>query len=87
MAAKIRNALVLYRRLRASAARGVPVHQTICTTRSIAAMTSCWSTPHIYGVAAAHAPVWHLRRVAGGEIAPRTWRASSGLDSACRAGE
>ena len=31
---------------------------------------------HIYGMPATRAPLWHLRKVAGGEIARCTWKAS-----------
>ena len=70
MAAKIRNALVLYRELRAGGRRGVPVpHTRSCTTRSTAADDQLLVNTHVYGMTAARAPVWHLRKVAGGEIA------------------
>ena len=48
---------------RSSGSTGPP-----CTTRSSAATIKCWSMTHVYGLAGAYAPAWHLRRVAGGEI-------------------
>jgi transcriptional regulator with XRE-family HTH domain len=69
MAAKIRNALVLYRRLRGAGGAEFRFHQTILYNSIYRGDDRLLVNTHIYGVAAAHAPVWHLRRVAGGEIA------------------
>jgi transcriptional regulator with XRE-family HTH domain len=69
MAAKIRNALVLYRRLRGAQGAEFRFHQTILYNSIYRGDDQLLVNTHIYGVAAAHAPVWHLRRVAGGEIA------------------
>jgi len=69
MAAKIRNALVLYRRLRGVQGGEFRFHQTILYNSIYRGDDQLLVNTHIYGVAAAHAPVWHLRRVAGGEIA------------------
>jgi hypothetical protein len=68
MAAKIRNALVLYRPLRRAASAEFRFHQTVLYNSIYRADDQLLVNTHIYGVAAAHAPVWHLRRVAGGEI-------------------
>jgi transcriptional regulator with XRE-family HTH domain len=68
MAAKIRNALVLYRPLRGAAGAEFRFHQTVLYNSIYRADDQLLVNTHIYGVAAAHAPVWHLRRVAGGEI-------------------
>ena len=69
MAAKIRNALVLYRQLRAVDGAEFRFHQTILYNSIYRADDQLLVNTHIYGVAAANAPVWHLRKVAGGEIA------------------
>ena len=69
MAAKIRNALVLYRQLRGAEGAEFRFHQTILYNSIYRADDQLLVNTHIYGVAAANAPVWHLRKVAGGEIA------------------
>ncbi len=71
MAAKIRNALVLYRPLRAADGAELRFHQTILYNSIYRSDDQLLVNTHIYGVAAAHAPVWHLRKVAGGEIATK----------------
>ena len=69
MAAKIRNALVLYRQLRGVDGAKFRFHRTILYNSIYRADEQLLVNTHIYGVTAAHAPVWHLRKVAGGEIA------------------
>ena len=69
MAAKIRNALVLYRPLRGVEGAEFRFHQTILYNSIYRSDDQLLVNTHVYGVAAAHAPVWHLRKVAGGEIA------------------
>jgi transcriptional regulator with XRE-family HTH domain len=69
MAAKIRNALVLFRRLRSAEGAEFRFHQTILYNSIYRGDDQLLVNTHIYGVTAAHAPVWHLRKVAGGEIA------------------
>ena len=69
MAAKIRNALVLYRSLRAGGGPEFRFHQTILYNSIYRADDQLLVNTHIYGMSAAFAPVWHLRKVAGGEIA------------------
>ena len=69
MAAKIRNALVLSRRLRDTDGAEFRFHQTILYNSIYRADDQLLVNTHIYGVTAALAPVWHLRKVAGGEIA------------------
>ena len=69
VAAKIRNVLVLYRQLRGIEGAEFRFHQTILYNSIYRGDDQLLVNTHIYGVAAAHAPVWHLRRVAGGEIA------------------
>jgi hypothetical protein len=69
MAAKIRNALVLYRSLRGAQGVEFRFHQTILYNSIYVADDQLLVNTHVYGVTAALAPVWHLRKVAGGEIA------------------
>jgi transcriptional regulator with XRE-family HTH domain len=69
MAAKIRNALVLYRSLRGTAGVEFRFHQTILYNSIYRADDQLLVNTHVYGVTAALAPVWRLRKVAGGEIA------------------
>jgi hypothetical protein len=83
MAAKIRNALVLYRALRGTEGAEFRFHQTILYNSIYRGDDQLLVNTHIYGVSAARAPVWHLRKVAGGEIMTtylesfeRTWESA-----------
>jgi transcriptional regulator with XRE-family HTH domain len=69
MAAKIRNALVLYRSLPSTKNVEFRFHQTILYNSICRADDQLLVNTHVYGLTAALAPVWHLRKVAGGEIA------------------
>jgi transcriptional regulator with XRE-family HTH domain len=69
MAAKIRNALVLYRALRGTDGVEFRFHQTILYNSIYRSDDRLLVITHVYGVTAALAPVWHLRQLAGGEIA------------------
>jgi lambda repressor-like predicted transcriptional regulator len=69
IAAKIRNALVLCRPLIDTEGAEVRLHQTILYNSIYRGDDQLLVNTHIYGVPAARAPVWHLRKVAGGEIA------------------
>jgi transcriptional regulator with XRE-family HTH domain len=69
MAAKIRNALVLYRSLRGTGGVEFRFHRTILYNSIYVSDDQLLVNTHVYGVTAALAPVWHLRKVAGGEIA------------------
>jgi hypothetical protein len=68
MAAKIRNALVMYRELRSTEGAEFRYHQTILYNSIYRADDQLLVNTHVFGVTAARAPVWHLRKVAGGEI-------------------
>jgi len=68
IAAKIRNALVLYRSLTSADGVEVRFHQTILYNSIYRGDDQLLVNTHIYGVPAARAPVWHLRKVAGGEV-------------------
>jgi transcriptional regulator with XRE-family HTH domain len=69
MAAKIRNALVLYRQLRQVEGAEFRFHRTVLYNSIYLADDQLLVNTHIYGITAAYAPVWHLRKVAGGELA------------------
>ena len=69
MAAKIRNALVLYRTLRSTEGAEFRFHRTILYNSIYRGDDQLLVNTHVHGISAARAPVWHLRKVAGGEIA------------------
>jgi transcriptional regulator with XRE-family HTH domain len=69
MAARIRNVLILYRGLREIEGVEFRFHQTVLYNSIYRADEQLLVNTHIYGVRAPMAPVWHLRKVAGGEIA------------------
>jgi len=69
VAAKIQNVLVLYRALREIESVEFRFHRTILYNSIYRGDEHLLVNTHIYGVPAAGAPVWHLRKVAGGEIA------------------
>jgi lambda repressor-like predicted transcriptional regulator len=68
MAARIRNAIFLYRHLRASGGVEIRLHSTVLYNSIYRADDQLLVNTHIYGTAAADAPVLHLRRVAGGDM-------------------
>jgi hypothetical protein len=69
MAAKIRNALVLYRGLPAVAGVEFRMHRTVLYNSIYRTDDRLFVNTHVYGVPAAQAPVWQLRRIPGGELA------------------
>jgi transcriptional regulator with XRE-family HTH domain len=69
MASKIRNALVLYRTLRGMKGIEFRTHRTVLYNSIYRADDQVMVNAHVYGVAAAYAPVWHLRKVPGAEFA------------------
>lgn len=69
MAAKIRNALVLYRPLRDVEGIEFRMHRTVLYNSIYRADDQMMINTHVHGVTAPQAPVWHLRKVAGGELA------------------
>ena len=75
MAAKIRNALALYRPLRTVEGVQFRFHRSVLYNSIYRADDQVLVNTHIHGVAAAQAPVWHLHKLAGGELT------SSYLDS------
>jgi transcriptional regulator with XRE-family HTH domain len=68
MAAKIRNALALYRPLRQMEGVEFRFHRTVLYNSIYRADDQVLVNTHIQGVTAAYAPVWHLRKLAGGEL-------------------
>jgi transcriptional regulator with XRE-family HTH domain len=69
MAARIRNVLVLYQALRATEGTEFRLHRTVLYNSIYRGDDQLLVNTHIYGMPASRAPVWHLRKVAGGEIA------------------
>lgn len=67
-AGKIRNAMVLYRPLREVDGIEFRLHRTVLYNSIYRADDQVLVNTHIYGFTAAHAPVLHLRQVAGGDM-------------------
>ena len=68
MAAKIRNALALYRPLMDAGHARIRLHRTVLYNSIYRADDEMLVNQHAYGVPAADAPVSHLRRAADGEM-------------------
>ena len=68
MAAKIKNALVMYKPLRGLDGIELRLHDKILYNSIYRADDQLMINTHIYGFTAAHAPVLHLRKVAGGSM-------------------
>ena len=66
MAAKIRNALALYRPLLDAASAEIRLHQTTLYNSLYRADNDLLVNQHTYGVPAANAPVFHLHRAGDG---------------------
>jgi lambda repressor-like predicted transcriptional regulator len=69
VALKVRNALVLYKPLREIDGVEFRFHQTTLYNSIYIADDQLLVNTHVYGLPAASAPVWHLKKIAGGEIA------------------
>ena len=67
--AKVRSAIVLFKPLLAIEKVEIRLHGTILYNSIYRADDQLLVNTHVYGMTAARAPVWHLKRVAGGEIA------------------
>jgi hypothetical protein len=87
--AKIRNALALYRPLRAAGGVEFRFHRTILYNSIYRADDQVLVNTHVFGVTAAVAPVWHLRKLPAGELAglyidsfERVWDTAAPLDGA-----
>ena len=88
-AAKIRNALALYRPLRAADGAEFRFHRTVLYNSIYRADDQVLVNTHVFGVTAAQAPVWHLRRLPAGELAvlyldsfERVWETAAPVDGA-----
>jgi transcriptional regulator with XRE-family HTH domain len=68
IAAKVRNALVLYAPLLAVEGVEARLHGTVLYNSIYRADSQLLVNTHVYGMIASHAPLWHLRKVAGGEL-------------------
>ena len=86
MPAKIRNALTLYRPLRAAENIEIRLHQTVLYNSIYRADHQLLVNQHTYGIPAAQAPVFCLRDAEGGEMAAlyldsfeRVWAGSAPL--------
>ncbi|MGH8950743.1 MAG: XRE family transcriptional regulator [Acidimicrobiia bacterium] len=68
MAAKIRNVMVLYRLLLDVPAVEIRLHTTVLYNSIYRADNEMLVNPHVYGTAAAQAPVLHLQRRRDGDL-------------------
>ncbi|GIH91679.1 DUF5919 domain-containing protein [Planobispora siamensis] len=68
MAARIKNALVLFRPLLRLDSVELRLHRTVLYNSVYRADDQLLVNTHVYGQPAANAPVLHLRRVAGGDM-------------------
>jgi lambda repressor-like predicted transcriptional regulator len=68
MAAKVRNSLVLFRRLLAVENVEIRLHNTVLYNSIYRADDQLLVNTQIYGTMASNAPVFHLRKVAGGDM-------------------
>ncbi|MBW8482254.1 helix-turn-helix domain-containing protein [Actinomadura parmotrematis] len=87
LAAKIRNALVGYRPLGEVPGVEIRLHDTVLYASIYRADDDLLINHHVYGVAAASAPVIHVRRVEGGDMAStyldsfeRVWSAAAPVE-------
>ena len=88
MAAKIRNVLVLYRPVRGLDGVEIRLHDTILYNSIYQGDEQMLVNTHVYGAPAASAPVFHLRKVAGGDMVTtyvdsfeHVWEQATPLDS------
>ena len=85
--AKIRNTLTLYRPLRQVEGVEFRLHRTVLYNSIYRADDQVVVNTHVFGLAAAQAPAWHLRKLAGGELASmyidsfeRVWDTATPVD-------
>jgi len=88
-AAKIRNALAMYRPLRSVEGVEFRFHRTVLYNSIYRADDQVLVNTHLFGVTAAHAPVWHLRKLPAGELASlyidsfeQVWETATPVDGA-----
>ena len=87
LAAKIRNAIVMYAPLRKLDGVELRLHSTVLYNSIYRADDELLVNTHVYGVGASNAPVLHLRRVSGGSLVStyrdsfeRVWSQARPLD-------
>ena len=68
MAAKVRNALMLYRQLTQSENVEIRLHQTALYNSIYRVDGQIFVNQHVYGIPAAQSPVYHFRRTEDGDI-------------------
>ena len=68
VAAKIRNALVTYKELFSTPGAEIRLHDTVLYNSIYRADDQVLVNTHVIGIPAARAPVWHLRKIPGGEL-------------------
>jgi transcriptional regulator with XRE-family HTH domain len=69
VAAKICNVMILYRPLREIPGTEFRLHKTILYNSIYRADDQLLVNTHVQGMPAARAPLWHLRKIAGGQFA------------------
>ncbi|GAB3934043.1 DUF5919 domain-containing protein [Kribbella albertanoniae] len=69
LGAKIRNTIAVYGDVPKLAGVEFRMHRTVLYNSIYRADDRLFVNTHIYGLPAAQAPVWHLRRIPGGELA------------------
>jgi transcriptional regulator with XRE-family HTH domain len=86
--AKVRNAIVLYQPIRNLDGVEIRLHSTTLYNSIYRGDDQLLVNPHVYGSNAAGAPMFHLRRVAGGDMVAmyvdsfeRVWSQARPLDS------
>ena len=85
--AKVRNALALCRPLRQVEGVEFRLHRTVLYNSIYRADDQVLVNTHVFGLAAAQAPAWHLRKLPGGELASlyidsfeRVWETATPVD-------
>jgi hypothetical protein len=68
IAAKVRNAIVLYRPLLSVEGVQIRLHDTVLYNSIYRADDEVLVNPHVFGAAAAYAPVLHLRQASPGDL-------------------
>ena len=69
VAMKIRNVIILYRPLREIPGAEFRLHRTTLYNSIYRSDDHLLVNSHVQGLPAARAPLWHLRRIAGGQLA------------------
>jgi transcriptional regulator with XRE-family HTH domain len=69
MAAKVKNSIVLFRKLLGEPGVELRLHGTVLYNSIYRADDQLLVNTHIYGIMANNAPVFHLRKIPGGEMA------------------